>query len=55
VSPFPVLNQQALRDPQLHRYLLREDHPPLTVYIDPDQPERSALLRGWAQGNRWVR
>ena len=53
VSPFPKLNQQALRDPQLHRYLLREDHPPLMVYVNPDHPERSALVRGWAQGDRW--
>ncbi|MFK8161316.1 MAG: DUF3592 domain-containing protein [Lewinella sp.] len=53
LSPFSELNKQALRNPQLHRYLLREDHPPLTVYVNPDDPERSALMRGWAQGNRW--
>lgn len=53
ISPYPVLNRQALRNPQLHRYLLREDHPPLTVYIDPDEPARSALVRGWAQEGRW--
>lgn len=53
LSPFPELNQQALRDPELHRYLLRKDNLPLTVYVDPDNPARSALVRGWAQGNRW--
>lgn len=53
LSPFYELNAQALRDPQLHRYLLREDRPPLTVYVDPDQPARSALVRGWAQDDRW--
>jgi hypothetical protein len=53
LSPFAELNQQALEDQQLHRYLLREDHPPLTVYVDPEQPTRSSLVRGWAQGNRW--
>jgi hypothetical protein len=53
LSPFPELNQQALRDPQLHRYLLRKDNPPLTVYVDPDHPQWSALVRGWAQGARW--
>ncbi len=53
LSPFYELNTQALQDPQLHRYLLRVDHPPLTVYVDPDRPARSALVRGWAQGDRW--
>jgi hypothetical protein len=53
LSPFPELYRQALRDPQLHRYLLREDHPLLTVYVDPDDSGRSALVRGWSQGNRW--
>jgi hypothetical protein len=53
LSPFAELNRQALGDPALHRYLLRKDHPPLTVYVDPGQPARSSLVRGWAQGNRW--
>lgn len=53
LSPFSELNRQALRSIELRRYLLRWDHPPITVYVDPDQPTRSALVRGWAQGNRW--
>jgi hypothetical protein len=54
LSPFPDLNRQALRNPQLYRYLLRKDNPHLTVYVDPDDPTRSALVRGWAQGYRWA-
>lgn len=54
LSPFPELNWYARLDKQLYSSLLRTDHPPLTVYVDPDQPTRSALVNSWAQGDRWL-
>lgn len=54
LSPFPELNWYAQLDKQLYLSLLREDHPSLTVYVDPAQPTRSALVNSWAQGDRWL-
>lgn len=54
LSPFPELNWYAQLDKQLYWSLSREGHPPLTVYVDPDQPTRSALVNSWAQGDRWL-
>ncbi len=52
LSPYDELNDEAWNDEKFLEWLSREDHPPLTIYVDPADPARSSAVRGWAQGDR---
>lgn len=52
LSPYPELNAKAQVDETLRRWLTRTDKLSLMVFVDPDDPSRSSVVRGWAREDR---
>lgn len=52
LSPYNELTVKASLDGALRRWLTRPDELKLMVFVDPKNPSRSSVVRGWARGNR---
>lgn len=52
LSPYPKVDKQALKDEKLRSHLLQKKGLALTVFVDPNKPNRSSLVRSWARSNR---
>ncbi|SEQ20077.1 DUF3592 domain-containing protein [Neolewinella agarilytica] len=52
LSPYNELTVKASLDGALRKWLTRPDELKLMVFVDPKNPSRSSVVRGWARGNR---
>jgi len=48
-SPFGELNKAAGENPELIQRLLSKDHLPITVYVNPENPEIASMASGWSR------
>jgi len=48
-SPFGELNEAAGEDRELVQRLLSRDHYPITVYLNPENPEMASMASGWSR------
>lgn len=48
-SPFEELNEAAGEDRELVQRMLSKDHPPITVYVNPENPEMASIASGWSR------
>lgn len=52
LSPFPEANEAAMADEGFREWITRDDAVELVVYINPDNPAESSVLRGWVGADR---
>jgi len=52
LSPYNELTVKASLDGALRQWLPRPDELKLMVFVDPQYPSRSSVVRGWARDNR---
>ena len=52
LSPYNALTVKVSVDETSRRWITRPDNQSLIVFVDPTDPARSSLIRGWARDNR---